>query len=254
MIEKMFSLKGHTALVTGSSRGIGRACAMALGAAGAQVIFHASADSPRLDGAVAEARAAGIKCCAVTGNLEKVDDIPAMLKSIPGAFGTPDVLVLNASVQDYMHIEEFSLDEFDREMKVNVASGYQLVKELLPAMESKKWGRIIAIGSVNQWKQAPRLTVYSATKCAQLAMILSLARSHAGSGVTFNNVAPGVVATDRNAVALSNRETVERLMDAIPARRFGEPEDIAGTVLLLASDAGAYINGADIPVTGGMHL
>ena len=254
MEDRMFSLKDRIALVTGSSRGIGRAAALALGRYGARVIFHASALSEKLDNAVEEARSNGICCCAVAGDLGNAQDIQDMLQALPDGFAEPDILVLNASVQSYMHIEDFSTGEFQREMDVNVRSGYLLVQALLPAMMRRKWGRVIAIGSVNQWKQAPRLTVYSATKCAQLAMILSLARSHANCGVTFNNIAPGVITTDRNAAALQDKATVERLLQGIPAARFGKPEDIAGAVLLLASDAGAYINGADIPITGGMHL
>ena len=121
-------------------------------------------------------------------------------------------------------------------------------------MQAKHFGRIIALGSVNQWKQSPRLVVYSATKSALSNVIQNCARKYACDNITFNTIAPGVMATDRNREALSDPSTVEKLMTVIPAKRFGTPEDCAGLALLLASEAGAYITGTDIPVAGGMQL
>lgn len=249
-LQTMFDLTGRTALVTGSSRGIGKAIAFALGRAGAVVTFHASAPSEVLDATLSEARSLGIRCDAVTVNLS----CPEAVASFASRMTSPDILVLNASVQKYMTVESFDGSEFEREMNTNLRSGYLLVQAVLPAMREKGFGRILSVGSVNQWKQAPRLTLYAASKCAQTAMILSLARSHAAFGITANNIAPGVIATDRNREALADTETVAKLLDQIPIRRFGTPNDLAGIALLLASSAGDYINGADIPVTGGMHL
>ena len=249
-IADLFSLKGHTAMVTGSSRGIGRAVALVLAQAGAKVYYHGSKPSPKLDEALAEAKSAGLDADSVTADLSSEEDIRRLTAAVPA----PDILVLNASVQKYMQVEDFDSAEFAREFDTNVRAGYLLSKWCLPAMKAQHWGRIIAIGSVNQWTQAPRLTCYAASKCAQLSMILSLVRSCGQFGITANNIAPGVITTDRNAETLTHPETVEMLLKAIPANRFGKPDDVAGAVLLCASDAGSYINGADIAVTGGMHL
>ncbi len=250
-LEQMFSLQGHLALVTGSSRGIGRSIALAFAHAGARLILHGSKPSPRLDEALAEVRATGADATAVTCDLTDEAALRSMLGALPEL---PDILVLNASTQKYMTVEHFETAEFDATFAANVRASTILCQAVLPRMVEQRWGRIIAIGSVNEWKQAPRLFTYAASKCAQTGMILSLARSHAQYGITANSIAPGVIATDRNAVTLSNPDVVKMLLEGIPSRRFGEPDDIAGTAVLLASNAGSYINGANIPVTGGMHL
>ena len=105
-----------------------------------------------------------------------------------------------------------------------------------------------------QWKQSPRLCIYASTKSAQVNMIMNCARSYAKFGITANNIAPGVIATDRNKAALDDPAMAEMIMKQIPAARFGTAEDCAGLALLLCSDAGSYITGADIPVAGGMQL
>lgn len=249
-IEQLFSLKGHTALVTGSSRGIGKAIALTLGKAGASVIFHASKPSDKLDDTVAQAKAEGIDASSVTADLSDPDATQRLIPSIT----MPDILVLNASTQKYMHIEDFEPEEFTREYNTNVLASTLLIKAVLPTMMEKRFGRIIAIGSVNQWKPAPRLTAYASSKAAQENMIRCCAKTYAPYGITCNNVGPGIIATDRNAETLADPEKHAMLLTLVPANHFGKPDDCAGIVLLLASNAGAYITGANIPVTGGMHL
>ncbi len=246
----MFDLSGKTALVTGSSRGIGKAIAMALGEAGAKVRFHASKPSERLDRTVAEAGAKGIDCESAAADISTIDGCNALLQAVPET----DILVLNASVQCYQTMPEFEPEEFTREYNTNVRSSFYLVKNYLPGMEKKGFGRIVTIGSVNQWKQSPRLCVYASTKSAVVNMVMNVARSYAKYGITANNIAPGVIATDRNEAALRDPATVEKLLSGIPAGHFGKPEDCAGLALLLCSEAGRYITGADIPVAGGMQL
>lgn len=245
-----FSLKGRRAFVTGSSRGIGKAIAYALADAGAYVIFHGTKDSAALQETAAAAREYGWQTEVVTGDLGKTED----LEKIIAAVRSTDILVLNASAQKYGTLEEFAPEAFDAHFAVNVKASIDLIRAFLPAMQAQKFGRVIAIGSVNQWKQSPRLVIYSATKSALANVMQNCARKYAADNVTFNTIAPGVMATDRNAEALSDAETVEKLMTVIPAKRFGTAEDCAGLALLLSSDAGAYITGADIPVAGGMQL
>ena len=250
MLQKLFNLQGKRALVTGSSRGIGHAAAMTLAEAGAHVIFHASKPSPKLDAALTEARGKGFSCEATDADISLAEG----LKKLTAAVGHVDILVLNASIQTYMTVEEFDAEEFEREYRTNLLSSFELIKAFLPGMRERRFGRIIALGSVNQCRPSPRLCIYAGTKAAQANLILGLARANAKFGITANNIAPGVIATDRNKAVLSDAETAEEIRKLVPVGRFGTAEDCAGLILLLASDAGSYITGEDITVDGGMHL
>lgn len=224
-----FQLNGRTALVTGSTRGIGLAIAEALEQYGAQVIRHNHE----------------------IADLASAEDTSRLLAEV----GSIDILVLNASCQHYRTVEEqFDETEFAEQVNVNLRSCFQLIHGVVPSMRERRWGRVLAIGSINQWKQSPRLAVYAATKAALSNLMQNCARVYADDGITFNTLAPGVITTDRNREALAVLPTAERLLGTIPARRFGTPTDCAGAALLLCSEAGAYITGADIPVAGGMQL
>ena len=245
-----FDLSGRRALVTGSSRGIGRAIAFALGRAGAEVMFHGATDSPALRKAVAEAKEEGVAASALVADLSSSADVASLATVSAG----PDILVLNASVQSYGRIEDFDDNEFLKMVQTNLRSSFQLVKLLGPLMAESGWGRIVSIGSVNQGHPAPRLAIYAATKAAQKNLMLTAAREWAAKGVTVNTVTPGVIETDRNAKILSDKSFADSLRQSIPARRFGRAEDCAGIVLALCSDACSYVTGADISVDGGMSL
>ena len=246
----VFSLRGKLALVTGSSRGIGRAVAFALGRAGARVYFHGASDSPALRSAVEAARTEGI---AAEPHVADLGDEAACLR-LAAECSDADIVVLNASVQSYGRIEAFDTDEFDRMVRTNLRSSFVLVRAFGAAMSERGWGRIVSIGSVNQTHPAPRLAIYASTKAAQKSLMLTAAKEWAANGVTVNTVTPGVIATDRNAKVLSDPSFADPLRESIPAKRFGTAEDCAGIVLALASDACAYITGADISVDGGMSL
>ncbi len=250
MLKNLLSLHGRRALVTGSSRGIGHAVAMVMAEAGAHVIFHGAEMSEKLESAAKTAAAKGLSCEALAADLSSEEGV----RRLAAASGKVDILVLNASVQTYMTVEDFNCEEFDREFHANVRASVELVRAFLPGMRERGFGRIISLGSVNQYRPAARLAVYAATKAAQNNVIMGVARIYAKYGITANNIAPGVIATDRNREVLSNETAAAQIMGLIPAARFGTAEDCAGLALLLASDAGGYINGADIPVDGGMHL
>lgn len=249
-IFDLFRLTGKRAFVTGSSRGIGRAVALAFAEAGAHVVLHGTHDSEALRGTLAAIRENGWSAESVTGDLGNEADLKRLIRALP----PPDILVLNASIQKYQTVEEFEPADFEAAFRVNVCSSIRLIQAFLPAMCEKKWGRVIALGSVNQWRQSPRLPVYAATKSALSNVMQNCARKYGPDGVTFNVIAPGVIATDRNKEALADHSIVEKLLSGIPAKRFGTAEDCAGTALLLASMAGSYITGCDVPVAGGMQL
>ena len=246
----MYRLQGRTALVTGSSRGIGRAIAFALGRAGAKVLFHGASDSPALREALAAARAEGIEAESRVADLGDA----AACDRLAADCADADILVLNASVQSYGHIADFDDAAFERMVRTNLRSSFALVRAFGPTMAARGWGRIVSIGSVNQAHPAPRLAIYAAVKAAQRNLMLTAAKEWAAQGVTVNTVSPGVIATDRNAKVLSDAAFADPLRETIPAKRFGTPEDCAGLVLALCSDACAYVTGADIPVDGGLSL
>ncbi len=248
-ISSMFDLSGRTALVTGSSRGIGRAIAETFSRAGARVLVHGCRESDVL-------REAACACggIPVAGDLTDSAGVEALIEQVRNAVPALDILVLNASVQRYVTLDEFDEAEFLREFQANVGAAFRLVQAFAPAMCERKHGRIIIVGSVNQFRPSPRLTVYSATKAALVSLTVNAAKSYAPHGVTVNNLVPGVILTDRNAEALKSDSYRGMILGQIPAGVFGEPGDCAGAALLLASEAGRYITGIELPVTGGMHL
>lgn len=247
----VFDLSGRTALVTGSSRGIGKAAALLLGRAGAHVIFHGVRMSDPLRETLEQAEKEKISCSVVTGNLAE----EAEVEKVADECGKKvDILVLNASVQEYMHLRDFESKEFEREINTNLRSACLLLKRLLPPMQERKWGRVINVGSVNQLRPAARLTVYSATKAALQNLMVNVAKEYAPDGITCNSIVPGIICTDRNRRILSDPAWLPKLQAMVPAGRFGVPEDCAGAILLLASEAGSYITGAEIPIAGGMQL
>lgn len=253
-LQEMFDLTGKVALVTGSSRGIGKAIARALAKAGAKVAIHCRKENELLDKTVGEIRCLGCEAAPVTADLGNVAQVETLPDKVEVALGKIDILVLNASVQSYQTIEAFTPEEFSRQYAVNVKSSFMLVKDTVDHMKENKWGRIVSIGSVNQWCPSPRLAIYASTKCAQTNLINNCARQYAEFGITANNIGPGVICTDRNVEALKDKEYSAKVMSMIPAGFFGNVEDCAGLALLLCSDAGRYITGTDIPVSGGMHF
>lgn len=243
-------LFGKRALVTGSGRGIGSAIAKELAAAGAEMIVHYAGDVSSAQGVQAEIRAAGGRCEIIQADLSHREEAVALID----AAGPVDILVLNASVQIRRPWREISLEEYDIQMNCNFLSSLLLIQKAVPAMREKRWGRIITIGSVQEMKPHPDMLVYSSSKAAQTMLVKSLALQLAGDGITLNNVAPGVIATDRNKAALADPVYAQKVVDSIPLGFFGEKEDCAGLVRLLCTEEGRYITGQSIYVDGGKSL
>ena len=239
-----------TAFITGSSRGIGRAIALRLASDGFKVILHGVGESDHIkklkdeiekNGGIAEIITADLCDLEATKILaEKVKDI--------------DVLVLNASVQYRTPWQEITTDACYNQLNCNFISSMLLIQAAVPNMKKKGWGRIITIGSVQEAKPHPDMLVYSASKAAQTNMMQSLALQLAREGITVNNVAPGVIYTDRNVEALSDPEYAKKVTDSIPVGFYGEPRDCAGIVSLLCSEDGRYITGQSIYVDGGKSV
>lgn len=248
---KPYELTGKIALVTGSSRGIGRAAGLRLASLGAKVIFHGAKESGKLRSAVAEAGPGAAFQAADFGDM---DAVAALADTLKRRGPHPDILVLNASVQSYTGLDNFDGAEFLRMFQANVESSCILLRELLPEMRRKRSGRVIFVGSINGVKPASRLAVYGATKAALMNIAKTAAMENAPYGITVNTVLPGVIETDRNAAILSDVAFAGRLREEIPMHRFGTAEECAGAIAFLASDAAAYITGAELPVAGGWQL
>lgn len=250
-LAALFSLQGKRALVTGSSRGIGRSLAISLAAAGAKVAFHGSAESGALLDAVAEAGSGAI---AVVGDLGNLDAVDRLAGQALDRLGGIDILVLNASIEireDWAHVSHTA---FARQVAVNLEASTRLIAALTPGMLERRWGRILGIGSVQEVKESPSMPIYASLKAAQTSLMRNYGRQFAASGVTCNTLAPGVVETDRNRQALTDAALRERLMRQIPMGHFGEAEDFVGAAIFLCSEAGRYVTGVRLLVDGGMHL
>ncbi len=236
-----------TAFVTGSSRGIGRAIAIRLAKDGYSVIVHGAVNSEKAQETVDIIRQNGGNAQYIIGDLTN----PECVSDIIGKAGDIDVLVLNASIQYKKPWRDITLDDCRDQINCNFVSSLCLIQAVVPYMQKNGWGRIITIGSVQEAKPHPDMLVYSATKAAQTNMAVSLSLQLAKDGITVNNVAPGVIYTDRNVEALSDPEYAQKVTDSIPVGFYGKPDDCAGIVSLLCSDEGSYITGQNIFVDGG---
>ncbi len=239
-----------TAFVTGSSRGIGRAIAIRLAQDGYKVIVHGAKNIAKANetkqiieqnGGVAEVIVSDLT------DIEKTRELCEMVKET-------DVLILNASLQYRTPWQEISVEACYEQLNCNFVSSMMLIQAVVDNMKKKSWGRIVTIGSVQEAKPHPDMLVYSASKAAQTNMVQSLSLQLAKDGITVNNVAPGVIYTDRNVEALSDPEYAKKVTDSIPVGFYGEPEDCAGIVSLLCSDEGRYITGQNIFVDGGKSV
>lgn len=251
---KRFDLTGHRALVTGSARGIGRAIARGLAEFGAQVIVHGVSNSAALESSLESVRSVSPSSFSVTGNLLDAETPKRIAAQISERCRLPDILVANASLQNPKPWREISLEDSLEHMQVNFHSTLALIQLFEPIMKEQAWGRILAIGSVQQFRPHPNMAVYAASKSAQENLVRNLARQLAADGITVNNISPGVFATDRNAEALSNPVYSKRIAQCVASHTFAEPADAAGAALLLCSQAGRYITGADIVIDGGLRL
>ena len=239
-----------TALVTGSSRGIGRAIAIRLAKDGYRVLVHGSRESEKLDETVRIIKENGGSAETVVSDLT---DTKATARLCERARDV-DVLILNASLQYRRGWQDISVSECYEQLNCNFVSSMMLIQATAPHMKNEGWGRIITIGSVQEVKPHPDMLVYSASKAAQTNMVRSLALQLAKDGITVNNVAPGVIYTDRNVEALSDPVYAKKVTDSIPVGFYGEPKDCTGIVSLLCSDEGRYITGQSIYVDGGKSV
>lgn len=245
-------LEGKTALVTGASRGIGREIALTLASYGADVIVNYNGSKEKADEVVKQIREMGRKAEALQCSVADFDACGEMITKALAEFGKIDILVNNAGITKDNLLIKMSEEEFDAVIDTNLKGAFHCMKHVSRQMVKQRSGRIINISSVSGVSGNAGQTNYSASKAGIIGMTKTVAREMAARGITVNAIAPGFIQTDMTEV-LSDK-IKESILEKIPMKQFGEPEDIADTALFLASDQAKYITGQVICVDGGMVM
>ncbi len=246
------SLTGKTAVVTGGSRGIGRAVAVRLAAEGANIVFAYAGNETEAWETTARVEALGAACRAVQCDVSREEDVEALFATAMEQFGRVDILVNNAGITKDSLILRMSPEDFDRVLAVNTRGAFLCMKAAAKIMLKQKGGRIISISSVVALRGNAGQVNYAASKAAIIGMTKSLAKELAPRGITVNAVAPGFIATDMTAAL--GEKAAEAAAASIPLKRPGEAEDVAALAGFLAGDEAGYITGQVIAVDGGMSM
>lgn len=246
---------GRTALVTGASRGIGRAIAIGLAEAGFDVVLN---DIPRqsgeLDGVKREIVGLGRQCYVATADVSKKAEVEAMVRKTLAEAGHIDVLVNNAGILISSTVEALPEEVWDAVLDVNAKGTFLVTQALLPHMKARRYGRIVNIASIGGKHGAPEQAHYSASKAAVMGFTRVLAQEVGGDGITANCICPGIIVTEMGRTNLADQSNVDKWVGITALRRLGQPEDVAGPVAFLASDAAAFVTGQTLNVCGGIHL
>ena len=246
------SLTGKTAVVTGGSRGIGRAVAVRLAAEGANIVFAYAGNETEARETAARVEALGAACRAVQCDVSREEDVEALFAAAMEQFGRVDILVNNAGITKDSLILRMSPEDFDKVLAVNTRGAFLCMKAAGKIMLKQKSGRIISISSVVALRGNAGQVNYAASKAAIIGMTKSLAKELAPRGITVNAIAPGFIATDMTAAL--GEKAAEAAVASIPLKRPGEAEDVAALAGFLASDEAGYITGQVIAVDGGMSM
>ena len=249
----MFDLSGKIALVTGSSRGIGRGIALAFAKQGADVVVNCAGNVEAAENAANEIRALGRRALVCRADVSEEDQVAAMFDKIIAEFGRLDILVNCAGTSQDKNIFEMDKADWDRIIKTNLTSGMLCSKRAMEIMRDQRSGRIIFISSVVAERGALFGHVhYAATKAGQIGIVKSMARTAAPLGITVNAIAPGLIATEL-LVQTHGEEGLKELGANIPLG-LGEPADVGAAAVYLASDEAKYVTGATIDVNGGANF
>lgn len=247
----LFDLQGKTALITGSSRGIGRAIAERMAEAGARVIVS----SRKLDACeevVAAIRKAGGQAVALACNISNKDELQTLVAKSREAFGQIDILVCNAAVNPHFGAtQEIPDSAFQKVLDCNIRSNHWLCQMVIPEMAERKDGSVLIVSSIGGLRGSNSLGTYGLSKAADMALARNLAVEWGPRNVRVNCIAPGLIRTDFAKALWENPQIYEQTVQRYPLRRIGEADEVAGTAIYLASRAGSFVTGQTIVVDGG---
>ena len=239
----------RTALITGSNKNIGRACALHLARAGCNVVVNGARDKAAAEAVATEARALGVEALVAMGDVGKRDDCLGVAKAALARFGTVDILVNNAAVRQDGKFLEISEDAWRYAMAVNFDAAFWMARACLPGMVQKGWGRVINFAGMNAIHGYNGRAHVSASKHAAWGLTKALAKEFGPKGITTNIVSPGPIMGE--AQETRQAAHIATMQARVPLGRLGTPDEVAAAVALLASDQGGFINGQMIQVNGG---
>jgi NAD(P)-dependent dehydrogenase (short-subunit alcohol dehydrogenase family) len=248
MNDPFFSNK--LALITGASRGLGRAMAVSLGAAGAQVILCAR-DKEQLQLTARMVDQAGGKALTRELNVTDEREVAQLDEWVKAEVGQVDILINNAGMNLRKQLTEFTLEEWRRVLDTNLTSVFLMCRAFVPHMKGRGYGRVINMTSIMSHVSLPQRTAYSASKAALIGLTKSLALELATEGITVNGISPGPFGTEMNQAIMQNEELNQQFISKIPVGRWGRVEEIGQLALYLCSDHAGFITGTDILIDGG---
>ena len=243
-------LLGRVALITGSSRGLGKAMAMALGGAGASLALVAR-DEAALATAAAEAGALGAEAAVFPCDVADEASVLALERSVIARFGKLDILINNAGINIRKNVPEFTLEEWNSVVATNLTSAFLMCRSFVPHMKARRYGRIVNLCSTMSHVSLPMRAAYSASKTGLLGFTRALALELTHDGITVNGISPGPFLTEMNAALLETPEVTKAFLARVPMGRWGKMEEIGALALFLCSEEAGYITGTDILIDGG---
>ena len=246
------NFREKTAIVTGGSRGIGRAVCLELAKGGANVVLCYAGNEAAAQAVVGECEALGAKALAVRCNVADAEDVNALVKAAVDAFGGVQILVNNAGITRDGLLLRMSEEDFDAVVDTNLKGAFLCMKAVARTMTRQRYGRIVSLSSVVGLRGNAGQMNYAASKAGVIGLTKSMAKELATRGITVNAVAPGFIATDMTAAMTEAAR--EATLASIPAGRLGKAEDVAQAIAFLASDEAAYITGQVLSVDGGMAM
>jgi NAD(P)-dependent dehydrogenase (short-subunit alcohol dehydrogenase family) len=251
-LKQLFDLTGRAAIVTGSSRGIGRAIAEALAAQGANVVISSRKAGPCEEVADAINARDGGRALALPASIASKAELEALVQGAEQAFGELDILVCNAASNPYYGpLPGISDEQFEKILRNNVLSSHWLVQLVSPGMRARRHGSITFVSSVGGLRGSPVIGAYNVSKAADFQLARNLAVEFGPDNVRVNCIAPGLIRTDFARALWEDEANLAVALRGTPMGRIGEPEEIAGAAVFLASDAGRYVTGQAIVVDGG---